>query len=226
MRLIAYPVSGEPPRVRPAGPRRAWMDATPGRFAYHCLPLVAANTHGWELLCDGNHTIHWDGGQGINNTVITSSGGRLVTPCSHFGSGIVTFHTGLLFRTDEAVNLYVQGPINAPKDGIAPLTGIVETDWAPFTFTMNWKCTREGATVEFHDGEPICHFFPVQRGIIGTVDPAFVTPEGADIEAFKVWSKARDAFNAGGCPHRQKDYVKGARELKALPKEFEDERGA
>ena len=36
----------------------------------------------------------------------------------------------------------VTGPFNQPKDAIQPLTAIVETDWAPFTFTMNWKFTR------------------------------------------------------------------------------------
>jgi len=27
----------------------------------------------------------------------------------------------------------VQGPINAPKDAIAAITGILETEWSPFS---------------------------------------------------------------------------------------------
>ena len=38
----------------------------------------------------------------------------------------------------------VQGPINRPKDGIAALPGIIETDWSPYSFTMNWMFTRPG----------------------------------------------------------------------------------
>lgn len=220
MRLIAYPVSGEPPRVRPAGTRRAWMDATPGRFAYLCLPLVAANTHGWEILCDGNHTIHWDGNDGLGAVTIVSAGGRLVTPTSHFGSGIVTFHTGLLFRTEKKCNLYVTGPINQPKDGIVPLTGIVETDWAPFTFTMNWKFTRMGGEVEFRDGEPICHFFPIPRGFVGNVAPEFARLADADKRDYEEWRNSRKELLDAGSPHRQKVYAKGVRETRTHAKDF------
>src|SRR5438094_1905443 len=56
-------------------------------------------------------------------------------------------------------------PTNSSKDGIAPLNGIIETDWAHSTFTMNWRFTR-ACTVEFAIGEPICLFFPIQRGVL------------------------------------------------------------
>lgn len=41
------------------------------------------------------------------------------------------------------------------KDGIQPLAGLVETDWLPFPFTMNWIFTRPGK-VRFEKGEPFC----------------------------------------------------------------------
>ncbi len=44
----------------------------------------------------------------------------------------------MLFKTDSGTDLFVTGPLNRPKDGIAALTGIIETDWSPYTFTMNW----------------------------------------------------------------------------------------
>ncbi|MGK6315772.1 DUF6065 family protein [Neorhizobium sp. DT-125] len=33
-----------------------------------------------------------------------------------------------LFRTEPGYDLYVTGPINRPKEAIAPLIGVVETD--------------------------------------------------------------------------------------------------
>jgi hypothetical protein len=62
----------------------------------------------------------------------------------HFGCGVLTFRVSYLFRTPPGVNLWVKGPPNQPQDGIAPLEGIIETDWSPSTFTMNWKFTRPG----------------------------------------------------------------------------------
>ena len=63
---------------------------------------------------------------------------------THFAFGIVTFHLTYLFRTEPGWNLVATGPTNLPKDGIAPLTGVIETDWLPYPFTMNWQMTRPG----------------------------------------------------------------------------------
>ena len=68
-------------------------------------------------------------------------------------------------------DLIAQGPVNRPKDGISPLSEIIETDWAPYTFTMNWAFTRKGVPVHFKAGEPYCHIIPVRRGEIETFEP-------------------------------------------------------
>ena len=51
MRLTAFRVAPDAPPIRAALPSREWMDQTTERFAYRCLPLTIANTHGWEILC-------------------------------------------------------------------------------------------------------------------------------------------------------------------------------
>jgi hypothetical protein len=65
----------------------------------------------------------------------------------------------------------VQGPINRPKDGIAALSGIIETDWSPYSFTMNWIITRPDTPVRFEKGEPYCHIFPVSCGALRGSSP-------------------------------------------------------
>jgi hypothetical protein len=92
----------------------------------------------------------------------------------------------------------VLGPLNRPKDGIAPLAGIIETDWAPYTFTMNWIFTRPGLEVRFERGEPFCHFFPVRRGEIETVQPQLrALSDAPEIERqYRAWHASRRHFNA------------------------------
>ena len=68
---------------------------------------------------------------------------------------MLTFHPGYLFRTPPGWSMWAMGPPNHIKDGIQPLAGLVETDWLPFPFTMNWIFTRPG-TVRFEKGEPFC----------------------------------------------------------------------
>jgi hypothetical protein len=172
------------------------MDATPDRFAYRCLPLNIANQHGWEVLCPVDVTATWDGGMGKEAIRIVSAGPEGLLPVSHFGSGVLTFHIHCLLRTEPGLNLWVSGPVNAPKHGIAPLTGVVETDWAPYSFTMNWKFTAPDTTVTFTAGEPICHFFPLPRDLVEVVEPVMVPL--ADDPAFAAqherWSAERHSF--------------------------------
>ena len=141
------------------------------RFAYRCLPLSIANAHGWEILCGTGFTAVWNGGTGLDAVTITTDAGGDAIALSHFGSGVLTFHVPCLFRTDAGVDLMVSGPINRPKDAIAALTGLIETDWSPYSFTMNWQFTRPHTAVRFEKGEPFCHLMPVRRGEIEAVEP-------------------------------------------------------
>jgi hypothetical protein len=73
--------------------------------------------------------------------------------------------------------------------------------------------------VRFEAGEPICFFFPVQRGYLEAVTPRFVSMEDAPevLDQFKAWSASRDAFHAqmaqavpqSGADKWQKDYYRG-----------------
>jgi len=197
-RLIAYRVSDNPPPIRPGGVRRGWMDASPSRFAYRCLPLTIANSFGWELRSPATFEATWNGGDKPSDLTVTIAPDRSEAVTSHFGVGVLTFHTGYLFRSEAGVSLMAMGPPNDPKDGIAPLMGVVETSWAPYPFTMNWRFTRPGATIRFEEGEPFCFIVPVSIGLLeGT------RPELAELDSdprtkakYEEWVKSRGTFIA------------------------------
>ena len=90
----------------------------------------------------------------------------------------------------------VQGPVNRPKDAVAPLSAIVETDWAPFTFTMNWMFTRANTEVTFEQGEPICHFYPLKRGDLEACEPRLEPlANNAELQSqFMKWTASRSTF--------------------------------
>jgi hypothetical protein len=195
--FIAYAVPGRALEIRPAPFERDWMDASDQRFAYRCLPLNIANAYGWELLTPSGFTAGWTGGDGLDAILIAGDAGTDAPVVSVFGRGGLTFHINFLFRTPPGYDLFVTGPINRPKDGISPLSGIVETDWAPFTFTMNWQFTRPNMLLRFEAGEPFCHIFPVRRGEIETMAPEIRDlASDPELEArFQAWSSSRVTFN-------------------------------
>ena len=199
MLLECYPTSQRPPDIVPGRPQRAWMDAFAERHPYRCLPLSMANSSGWEILCPVGFSMEWNGG--AHQDCIT------LTPDqphpdfhdfakSHFSRGIVTFHPGYLFRTPPGFSMWAGGPPNHVKDGIQPLAGLVETDWLPFPFTMNWIFTRPGR-VRFERGEPFCFITLVQDTVLAQVQPVTRSlSSNDDLRAqYDAWFKQREEFN-------------------------------
>ena len=221
MRLVCYSTSGTPPAIVPAPVERTWMDRTDNGFAYRCLPLNIANAHGWLILNPAAFVAEWNGRPDLAGVAVRPvAGGPQPIAASHFGAGVLTFSIGGLFRTEPGYDLVVTGPFNQPKDAVQPLTGIVETDWAPFTFTMNWKFTRRNALVAFEKDEPFCMIFPIKRGLIEAVEPELRTIE-SELEvntAYQAWAESRRAFNEGlrmpgsgaQAEKWQKDYFRGS----------------
>ncbi len=198
MELECYRIYEQAPKIVPGRGRRNWMDEFQDRHPYRCLPLTMANAAGWEILCPIDLDITWDGGPMDDAITFSSPAGPQAIASfagSHFRKGIVTFHTGHLFRTPPGVSTWCSGPPNEPKDGIAPLSGLVETDWLPFPFTMNWQMTRPG-TVHFKAGEPFCFITLMEHHRLETVQPQLrMLDNNAELKAeFEAWRDSRSDF--------------------------------
>jgi hypothetical protein len=218
--LLAYRVTdGAPFELTTAPLHRDWMDATDRRFANRCLPLLMANQAGWLLLSEHTFTARWSGGRDQAAIEIRPLGGDGACPAvSHFGNGILTFQLPFLFRTPPGWNLLVRGPANRPKDGIAPLEGLVEADWASSTFTMNWQITRPGVTIEFRREEPVCMIVPQRRGELERFRPMVAgLSDMPDAAGYLSWRQRRQAFldelavpqSAAARAGWQRDYMSG-----------------
>src|SRR5262249_16530146 len=82
------------------------------------------------------------------------------------------------------------------KDGIAPLEGVIETDWLPFSFTMNWQLTRAGAVV-FEKDEPFCFFTLINYQALKDVAPEILPIEDVPERHAHclAWPSKRKDFN-------------------------------
>lgn len=168
-RLSAYRISNKTMDIVPAPLRRDWMDDTPGSHAYKCLPLDIANQHGWLLMSPGDIIVRWNGGAGHKAVTVTGAPDDICQ--SHFGHGIITFEVPYLFRTEKGYNLHVTGVPNYFRDGLQNLEGIIETDWAPQTFSVNLKLTRANHDVLIAKNTPFARIAPVKRAEIEEFAP-------------------------------------------------------
>jgi hypothetical protein len=196
--LHCYRIHSDPPEIVPGRSDRDWMDATTHRFAYRCTPLPIANSSGWEIILPMSFSAVWNGGPLASDVTVVSTDGnpRLGNvACSLFGHGILTFHPGYLFQTSPGWAICARGAPNTVKDGIVALEGLVETDWLPFTFTMNWRFTRP-TSVRFEKGESFCFVTMVPHAILDEIQPRLLdlADNPALERAHGAWRASRLAF--------------------------------
>ncbi len=195
--LVAYRVGGFAMKLVPAPPSRAWFDQTTHGFANRCLPMHIANQAGWFVLNDRPLRAIWFGGNASDQVIVESEGDPPYAAISHFGHGILTFTMPYLFRTPPGMATLLRGPSNAPKDAIAPLEGLVETDWAVATAAMSWRFTRPNTWIEFAQDEPICMVVPQSIALLERLRPMIrrITDDPETQAQYQAWKQSRDQFN-------------------------------
>jgi hypothetical protein len=204
--------------IEPASPKRQWMDATFRRIAYRCLPLIAANQAGWVIRSPAAFTAVWSGkadNRGVRLTFDAGYEQYAGIAISHFGAGVLTFVLPWLFRTSPGYALAVRGLTNEPKENAVALDAIVETDWSPYTFTMNWKLLRGEVPVRFEKGDAVCLLQPFALDLLEQFECSFepLTAAPRELrEGFNAFVNGRSANNAvapQGQYEAQRDYFAG-----------------
>jgi len=195
--FIAYRVGGFAMKLVPAPRRREWVERTTERFAERCLPMQIANQAGWAVLNDRPFRAIWLGENGPDSVVVDHVGSPPFAAISHFGHGILTFTLPFLFRTPPSVIMLMRGLPNAPKDGIYPLEGLVETDWAVATAAMSWRFTRPAQWITFERDEPICMVVPMRVDLLENAVPRVrdIRMEPDMNKKYQAWLRSRNTFN-------------------------------
>jgi hypothetical protein len=187
MKITAYPLSDQAVAIEPAPNDRAWATET-GAVADD-LALSTAGGKGWELRCPYAFEATWNGGPNAEDIAIQLDLPDADAPAfvqSHLGGGLLTFYPGYQFKTEEEQALWVRGPINWPKDGIAALESLVDTSLLLCTVTIHWQFTRPNQTICFADGEPFATLLPYPKCTQEDLTLNMVQPDAdADLEEYE-----------------------------------------
>jgi uncharacterized protein DUF6065 len=187
--------------IVPAPRSRPWISGNFAKSAKRCLPLMVANENGWLLLNAASFQVSWNGDEKKGCLAIEYEAAPPWPPIvdDSFGNGVISFLVPYLFRTPPGWNLLARGPSNSPKDGISPLEGLIETDWAVATFTMNWKITRPDFAVTFNKDEPFCMVVPQHRHELSGFRPVLerIQADPATARALNEWGTQRRAQKVG-----------------------------
>ena len=204
--------------------QRDWMNATPFRHAYRCLPLTIVNQTGWWVKNPVSFTATWSGSQAPGSIRFEFESadpvwGQWIN--SQFGEGIITWNTPFLFRTKPAGSrLLVMGPTNYFRKNAHPLTALIESDWMTMSFTMNYKLMTPLEPVRFAVGEPLFQVIPLVGNVCADLEDAEVryqrlADDPAVYQDYLDWSTGRANFHKSKAKREvrgdqwQKDYFHG-----------------
>ncbi len=141
--------------------------------AYHCLPLVMGNQHGFVVKSLWDFEVVWNGGYRNDDIYVEIKNKEeyerlkpLQSVTSHFGMGVITVQTAFTLRTPPNINLMTINPPNSFIDGLYHMTGVIETDNLRRDFTYNIRVTREDYLIKVNKGDFIGCVIPYPRHFI------------------------------------------------------------
>lgn len=198
----------------PAVPRRDWMDQSPNGFANRCLPMLMANSLGWDVRTTHAYTFEHTDHDSILCTFHDERGRPNLYPMGHFGGGIVTWSVPWLIRTPPGWDLLVMPSANRPLPyGVDVLSGLVESDHTNESFTLNWMLAK-GAVVEMRPGDVIATLLPYPTKMLQEMGTRLAT--GTPPYEYFEWHRSRSEFlaNERGPKDWQKGYWRTAKKTR------------
>jgi hypothetical protein len=136
---------------------RTWMSP----HAYKCLPMVAANSFGWDVVLTQDVSVTWDGTDSHAGVKFEHDPDYGEVE-SQFGLGTLTFSVGGFWRTPPGVQLMIIPVPNLERDvPFDALSAIVETDHFSYPFFITVRLKSTGQTV-IKAGTPLARLIPVR----------------------------------------------------------------
>ena len=153
-------VPGAPFYIAPMSIKRDWMDETSEGHAYRCFPVTQANVVGWNIFCKQDIEFVWDGvnDQSADHIEIISApegayGGR--------GQSTISFHTGLIFRTDQDVSLFTINPVNYFNEDFETMSNLISTSFYDNPLPLAIKAKVPNKKVIIKSGSPLATIIPI-----------------------------------------------------------------
>lgn len=144
------------------------MDSTYNKHAYRCLPLSSANVNGWEIILQQDVKVYWDGGNTVPSIIEGDTyKGRTIANCNKIG--MIDFHIGWAFKTEEGFDTWLTGSPNYFLNGAAPLTASIPSHWWPDEVQMSWTITKEKQEILFPAGMPFAFFSIYPNNLLSNV---------------------------------------------------------
>ena len=160
-----YKLFKEPAILKPLEVKRDWMDNTTNKHAYQCMPLGLVNNYGWAISFPKDISFIWNGNTDPNPENIEIIEGHEYVYTER-GNNLITFKTGLMFKTEENLTLMVYPIPNYFIYGAEPLSVLLNTSFLKGDLHPSWKITKPNEVITIKAGNPVIAVMPVDLEFI------------------------------------------------------------
>lgn len=146
--------------IKPMSIKRDWMDNTSEGHAYRCFPVTQSNVVGWSLSSTKDIEFIWDG---INDQTQDHIEILSAPEGSYAGRGqsSISFHTGLIFRTDENVSMLTINPVNYFNDDFETMSSLISTSFYDNPLPLAIKAKSSNKKITISAGTPLATIIPI-----------------------------------------------------------------
>ena len=185
--------------IDPMSIKREWMDLTSENHAYRCFPVTQANVIGWNLSCKEDIEFVWDG---VNDQ--TPDRVKIFSPASAYtgrGQSSISLNTGLVFRTDQDVSIFIINPVNYFSDEFETMSSLITTSFYDNPLPLALKAKVANKKVVIKAGTPIATIIPISLTQLNNTAINIIDYEDQDRKRMNAnikYGEAAQALNSTG----------------------------
>ena len=186
--------------ISPMSIKRDWMDVTSEGHAYRCFPVTQSNVIGWSIFCTEDIEFIWDG---VNDQtsdhieIIKAPEGSY----SGRGQSSISFHTGLVFKTEKDISLLTINPVNYFSNDFETMSNVVSTSFYDNPFPLAIKAKKANEKITIKAGTPIATIIPISLTQLNNTEINIVDYKDEDskrAESNMSYGKASQEVNSSG----------------------------
>ncbi len=186
--------------IAPMSIKRDWMDITSEGHAYRCFPVTQSNVIGWSVFCIEDVEFIWDGTNDQTSDHIEIIKGPEGSYAGR-GQSSISFHTGLVFKTEKDVSMLTINPVNYFSNDFETMSNVVSTSFYDNPFPLAIKAKRANEKITIKAGTPIATIIPISLTQLNNTEINIIDYKDEDrkrIESNMSYGKASQEVNSSG----------------------------
>jgi len=140
--------------------KRLWMDETPNKHAYQCMPISLANSLGWGISFPEDISFIWDGVCDTTPDHVKILKGKKYCFASR-GNATISFNTYLTVVTEEDVTTLVMPVPNEFNENAQCFTNLISTSFHKAPIPIAWRILKPNTEITIPAGTPVATIIPI-----------------------------------------------------------------